>query len=275
MFEHSQEEGESSDCLLSISQGDRCATKNALRFHTLAAGNGWNEPALKVTLNEDVLTEMACWYDKATLNSLIDLAIPLDNLLCQQHSPCHRIPAEPMQLSRTCLSAGERERGDTAIKSVSTVGSQIIAFTIVWSGENYQTHLPKNWEMVEIPHPHMLSSFSIPTSCCFNIQVQIWFLRLCSLFQWLLSHWKFHWPRDCMQTSDSSLQIPKTHTCEYHRRTSSRTRTSYLLHQNHPSSSQCPTSWGNSVSHHCLCWSAARSWATLVAVSLSHHLLDG
>lgn len=56
----------------------------ALEFCTLAAESGWNEPALKAywqVLNPEILTNLACRDDEATLNSLIDLSIHLDNLL--------------------------------------------------------------------------------------------------------------------------------------------------------------------------------------------------
>lgn len=85
------------------------------------AGSGWNELALKVTfqrgLNEMVLTEMACHDESLTLDSLIDLAIRLDNLLHKHPAP--RLPApsianevaeEPMQLSRTHMNVEEWER---------------------------------------------------------------------------------------------------------------------------------------------------------------------
>lgn len=56
-----------------------------LEFCTLAAESGWKESALKAAfrhrLNHDILTELACQDDEATLDPLIDMAIRVDNLL--------------------------------------------------------------------------------------------------------------------------------------------------------------------------------------------------
>lgn len=57
----------------------------ALEFCILAAESGWNEAALKdvfpAGLNPEVQKEMACHDDEKSLDSLMDLAIRLDNLL--------------------------------------------------------------------------------------------------------------------------------------------------------------------------------------------------
>lgn len=51
----------------------------------LAAGSGWNEPALKAKfcqgLDPLILTELVCHDEQQILDSLFDLAIRLDNLL--------------------------------------------------------------------------------------------------------------------------------------------------------------------------------------------------
>lgn len=61
----------------------------ALEFRILAAESGWNEPTLKTIfragLNLNIKKELACRDDKATLDSLIDLAIY--NLLRSQAPP--------------------------------------------------------------------------------------------------------------------------------------------------------------------------------------------
>lgn len=71
--------------LLAKCQGKHRPAKYALKFCTLAAENGWNEPALKAVfrqgLNENIRTEMVCRDDEASLDSMIDLTIHLDNLL--------------------------------------------------------------------------------------------------------------------------------------------------------------------------------------------------
>lgn len=58
-------------------------------FRTMATSSGWNKPALKLAfrhgMNDDILTEMACRDDQATIDLLIDLAIHLDNPLCKQN----------------------------------------------------------------------------------------------------------------------------------------------------------------------------------------------
>lgn len=94
----------------------------ALEFRTVVAGSRWNEPMLKTVfrqgLNANILKEMACRDDSSTLDTLIDLAIRLDNLLSHRHSalPPFRPPVqdeytpEPMQLGRMRLSRQERER---------------------------------------------------------------------------------------------------------------------------------------------------------------------
>lgn len=61
------------------------AAEYTLGFHMLAAKSGWNEPVLKAVfhwvLNHNILMKMSQPNDKASLDSLIDLAIRLDNLL--------------------------------------------------------------------------------------------------------------------------------------------------------------------------------------------------
>lgn len=70
-----------SEGILAIQQWSRKATTYALEF--------WNKSALKAVfwmgLNEDMRTEMSCRDNEASLDSLIDLAIRLDNHL---HDEC-------------------------------------------------------------------------------------------------------------------------------------------------------------------------------------------
>lgn len=74
------------DKLLTIKQGKRRVAGYALEFCTIATGSSWNEPALKAAfwqgLNPQVLTELVCQNEQAKVNTLINLAICLDNLLC-------------------------------------------------------------------------------------------------------------------------------------------------------------------------------------------------
>lgn len=89
MFEHCPE---SDDCelLMTLTEGDHHSAEYTLEFRPIAAGSGWNELVLKAVfccgLNEEILTNLACRDENISLltyfiNSLIDLAIRLDNLL--------------------------------------------------------------------------------------------------------------------------------------------------------------------------------------------------
>uniref|UniRef100_A0A3B1JAD9 CCHC-type domain-containing protein n=1 Tax=Astyanax mexicanus TaxID=7994 RepID=A0A3B1JAD9_ASTMX len=129
---HGQSQGE---LLVQLRQGNRSVSDYALEFRTLAAGSGWNEPALRVMfrngLRADVLSELACKDDGLPLDELISLAIRLDQLK-QSSVPGRRagIPTphlatprasgytprstfreeEPMQVDATRLSSEEKRR---------------------------------------------------------------------------------------------------------------------------------------------------------------------
>lgn len=106
--------------LMSIAQGRQSVEEFTLEFCKLAAENEWNEPALKAAfhriLNSEILSKLACQDDEATMNSLIELSIKIDNLLCDWRSVLTTLPTldrttiEPMQLSNTRLFLGERAR---------------------------------------------------------------------------------------------------------------------------------------------------------------------
>lgn len=95
--------------------------EHALEFCTLAAESGSNKTALKAAFhlgfNPEVLTDLACRNDQATLNSLINMAIQLDNLIKNHHwylpSPSFASPIldppESKQIGCTHLSFIERE----------------------------------------------------------------------------------------------------------------------------------------------------------------------
>lgn len=57
----------------------------ALEFRTLKAESKWNDPALTSAfchgLRTEILHELACRDDKATLDSLIDMAVRTNNQL--------------------------------------------------------------------------------------------------------------------------------------------------------------------------------------------------
>lgn len=71
-----------------MSQGRRSVAKHALKFLTIAIGSGWGKSTLKAAycqgLNPEILREMACHVVKLTLDSLIDLTIPL--VICYETS---------------------------------------------------------------------------------------------------------------------------------------------------------------------------------------------
>lgn len=82
--DHAPEGKEIGERILAIYQGKCKAATYALEFCMLARESGWNESALKAIfwqgLNANICTEMVCSDDKATLDSLIDFVIHLNNL---------------------------------------------------------------------------------------------------------------------------------------------------------------------------------------------------
>lgn len=63
------------------------------------------KPAFRRGLNIDVFMELACWNDEATVDSLIDMVIQIDNRLQDRRhlklSPALTTSVEPMQLGNT------------------------------------------------------------------------------------------------------------------------------------------------------------------------------
>lgn len=104
-----------------VTQGKGNKVEFALEFGTLAAGGRWNESALKAAirqgLNQKVLTELTCQEDKMFDDSLIDLAICLDHLICNhkvQKGVVSPMPEAnrlvPMQMGQTRLCPGDHEK---------------------------------------------------------------------------------------------------------------------------------------------------------------------
>lgn len=100
-------------------QGSTRVGEYTLELHTLAAGSGWEKPALKAALRQDlnleVLMEMACHDDKLTLDSRINLAISLDHLLCNRQNPRGNETSQPMNsnskpMQLGCTKLSEREK---------------------------------------------------------------------------------------------------------------------------------------------------------------------
>lgn len=114
VFEHCPE-GEASEQLLTLSQANRHTAVYVLEFLTPAAGREWNKPVLKAAfrwgLNEEILTKISCCDELLSLDSLIDLAIRLDNLLWRRPALLNQpMLPDTMQISCTHLNAIERER---------------------------------------------------------------------------------------------------------------------------------------------------------------------
>ncbi len=144
VFDHPVSGREASKRLLTLSQGFRSTADFAIEFRTIAAGSGWNNEALMVCfqggLSEPLQDELATREPAADLESLIAIAIRLDNRLrerrvarrkaSQSQVPVSRsvspvrisasraspVPEqlhdspEDMQLGRSRLSPSERER---------------------------------------------------------------------------------------------------------------------------------------------------------------------
>uniref|UniRef100_A0A3B4CC50 Gypsy retrotransposon integrase-like protein 1 n=1 Tax=Pygocentrus nattereri TaxID=42514 RepID=A0A3B4CC50_PYGNA len=79
VFDHAHEGQSCGEQLLSLQQGSSSVSEYALRFRTLAAGSGWNEPALLTVfrdgLNSRVQSELACKDDGLKLDQLISLSL--------------------------------------------------------------------------------------------------------------------------------------------------------------------------------------------------------
>uniref|UniRef100_A0A3B1KEA5 Gypsy retrotransposon integrase-like protein 1 n=1 Tax=Astyanax mexicanus TaxID=7994 RepID=A0A3B1KEA5_ASTMX len=136
VFDHSLYGHASGEQLLTTTQGNRSVAAYALEFRTLAAGSGWNNPALQCVffngLNPIVQKELSCRDESLSLDQLISLAIRIDQLLSRrlQGAPCPAparttgpatpslhtpsVPVlpdpEPMQVQRTRLTTAERQR---------------------------------------------------------------------------------------------------------------------------------------------------------------------
>lgn len=121
VFEHAAGGQRPGDQLLSLTQGKATAAEYALQFRTLSAQTNWIEDTLKLLfrqgLSMDLQAELACRDEGSSLNSFIELAIHIDNLLRTRPSraPISSSPVpEPMQLGYTRLQPEEREKTSDA-----------------------------------------------------------------------------------------------------------------------------------------------------------------
>lgn len=131
VFDHPISGREASKRLLSLQQGSRTAAEYAIHFRTIAAGSGWNNESLMVCfqngLSETLKDDLATREPSRDLETLIDLAIRLDNRLRERNlsrqfftPPVSLVPTEqsppsqgfpePMQLGGTRISPSERDR---------------------------------------------------------------------------------------------------------------------------------------------------------------------
>lgn len=127
--------------LLSLRQKAQSVAEFSIEFRILASESGWNELALKSAflrgLSNEMRDQLATWDEPDSLESLINLAIRIDNRLWERRkerkftasprcAPAQPVPnwtvstapvpstapedGEPMQLGRTRLSSEERSR---------------------------------------------------------------------------------------------------------------------------------------------------------------------
>ncbi|KAI4900377.1 hypothetical protein NFI96_000695, partial [Prochilodus magdalenae] len=97
VFDHPHDGKSYGELLTRMRQGSRSVAEYSLEFRTIAAGTGWNEPALltfyRLGLNQDVLTELAFRDDDdLSLDELITLAIRLDHLKSRSSFVSPRTP---------------------------------------------------------------------------------------------------------------------------------------------------------------------------------------
>lgn len=145
VFDHPVQGKEASKRLLTIRQGSRSVAEYSVEFRTLAAEAGWDDAALQTVfvngLNEQLKDELALKEDSDNLDSIVSLAIKLDNRLRERKrertsraplsAPSYTVPVvprslpvpvvsspsaptasgeEPMQLGRAGLTPAERLR---------------------------------------------------------------------------------------------------------------------------------------------------------------------
>ncbi|KAI4898691.1 hypothetical protein NFI96_020791 [Prochilodus magdalenae] len=135
VFDHPHEGRAAGELLFQLHQGPRTVADYAVDFRTVAAGSGWNEPALLTVfrngLNPDIRKELACREEGLTLEELISLTIRLDQLMQGASSGSSRNPVthahqphaplvssatsknssrEPMQVDSSRLPFRERRR---------------------------------------------------------------------------------------------------------------------------------------------------------------------
>ncbi|KAJ8356966.1 hypothetical protein SKAU_G00197600 [Synaphobranchus kaupii] len=137
VFDHPTCGRDATQRLLQVRQGSRSVAEMAIQFRTLAAESGWNDTALqgafRQALSEELKDQLATREESTSLNSLISLAIAVDNRLrirarerggnpghlphIRSHPSASGSRAasgvseeEPMQLGRVAVNSAERQR---------------------------------------------------------------------------------------------------------------------------------------------------------------------
>lgn len=141
VFDHPVKGRQAKSQLLDLQQGHLSVSGYALEFCILAVESGWEDSALQAVflkgLSDKLKDELALQEECGSLNSLIDLAIQLDNRIRERERQakktfpgtrsCSPVPRprnsnhpvvepsssptdEPMQLGHTGLTPAERQR---------------------------------------------------------------------------------------------------------------------------------------------------------------------
>uniref|UniRef100_A0A4W5LKJ1 Retrotransposon gag domain-containing protein n=1 Tax=Hucho hucho TaxID=62062 RepID=A0A4W5LKJ1_9TELE len=103
VFDHPVSGREASKRLLSLRQGPQSTADFAIEFRTIAARSGWNDEALRVCfqggLSEPLQDELATREPAGDLESLIALAIRLDNRLRERRTARRQVSQSQVPLS--------------------------------------------------------------------------------------------------------------------------------------------------------------------------------
>ncbi len=141
VFDHPFRNLTSAHRLLSLHQGNQSVAEFSIEFRILAAESGWDDLALKSAflkgLSEEVQDQLATRDEPDSLESLINLAIRIDNRLRERRRARRGLPSlhprrpvnqpvpapgtavpdtvvpeaeEPMHLGRTCLTPEQRSQ---------------------------------------------------------------------------------------------------------------------------------------------------------------------
>ncbi len=107
VFDHPVSGRKSSRQLLTLKQGSRSTADFAIEFRTIASGSGWNDEALMACfqggLSGPILDELVTCEPATDLESLITMAIRLDNRLRERVNPSQDVSA-PIVWKQATLS---------------------------------------------------------------------------------------------------------------------------------------------------------------------------